>query len=379
MASPAKNLNGVRTNAFDLAGLYLRTAGLPDTPTTRRMLAAWFMAESSRVSGSRTDIIVYNNNPLNIRHTTWPGDRPQHDFSGNPNFASYSTPLKGAQAWKDYMNWGAGRWSSYKGILTALKVQEPAAFVKAITSSPWGTAGGLVGRILPGLPVNGSTNNPIPGAYGSSTPNATTANYDPNAALARLKAAGVSTDPNHVLTEEDLQKIFRFIYWEGDKNANIDFNTNPLYLALKNAYLGKTVNDFIQSGDKPIDTSAGFWQPLYDLVRGAFDPEVWLHAGAMVVGALMIGWGLKTVLSGIDVVGPPRVAVTSGGGGGGESIVERYPVIINPGGGKVEEEFTDVAEPVKPRPRPRVKRPKPIIPTQDPAYAEANQKAMQGR
>lgn len=125
------NLQPRQFNAYGLASLYLRTAGLPDTQLNRRILAAWFMAESKRVGS--TDVLVYNNNPLNITCTQCTN---YHQFNGiGLKFASYSGTTAGAEAWASLVR------RKYPGIYVALKAQDRGAFRSALAGGPphWGT------------------------------------------------------------------------------------------------------------------------------------------------------------------------------------------------------------------------------------------------
>lgn len=141
MAESSYNLRPAVVDAYALADLYLKRAGLPNTRSNRIMLTAWFMAESARVGNK--DIRVYNNNPLNI--TTSGSD--YHKFSGiGLRFANYSSPEAGADAWYGLLR------ARYPRVLKAF--ENDSGYVElasAITASPWGTSGGLVAKIAVSL------------------------------------------------------------------------------------------------------------------------------------------------------------------------------------------------------------------------------------
>lgn len=152
---------GVKTNALDLAALYLRQAGLPDNIITERMLAAWFMAESQRVGGSY--IMVYNNNPLNIRPESSSQDY-HHLYRINKDgtkrdlgkFASYGGTTAGAQAWNDFLTR-----NGYKGIITAFRHADPVALHSASawlnsSGNAWGTSANTFYSVYTGLVASGA-------------------------------------------------------------------------------------------------------------------------------------------------------------------------------------------------------------------------------
>ena len=141
MAANSYNLRPEVVDAYDLAELYLKRTGLPNTRSNRVMLTAWFMAESARI-GSR-NIRVYNNNPLNI--TTSSSD--YHKFAGiGLHFANYSDATAGADAWYGLLQ------RRYPRILSAFREDKGyLELAAAISASPWGTSGNLVKNIASGL------------------------------------------------------------------------------------------------------------------------------------------------------------------------------------------------------------------------------------
>lgn len=314
------NLSGQTVDARDLAALYLTRAGLPNTKTTQLMLAAWFMSESHREGGFK--IRVYNNNPLNI---TTSGSN-YHKFDGiGLHFANYSSPAAGADAWANLLQ----SRKSYRMILKALRAQDPAGFVLAIRNSPWGTNSRLVKSTYQGISGEnvklGDAGN-VPNSPNASFASATlisdnlTDEEKRQRALDLLTKAGITNlDPSHVFTHDEAVKI-------GALYANPQLGAKY--------WEGKTVADFVGSSiatgdankDLPLNGLADALGSIGDILDPAKMVPRLVHIGAILLGAFMVGYGIKVMLGSSGSIGGDIQ-------GGGTNLVEtRYPFIIEGGG-----------------------------------------------
>jgi hypothetical protein len=335
MVAPAGyNLNPNTYDVFQLASLYLRTAGLPDTPTNRRLLAGWFWAESAH--SGQTGVVAYNNNPLNI---TTSGSN-FHTFANNSlHFANYATPQEGAQAWTNLVNSNPG----YRGIVTALRVQDtPQAFSSAIGHSPWGTSSsGVLSAVyymqhftadLSGTPLlNGTPYSPN---YSVTFGNASNTAQP----IVETFATGTTITQDFISgLAQDLLNKGAF----GGTTAQGDFNP------VDNAVAGTAKGVFIAAMQPLIGMK---WGPSVNAPLGGYitqaaqnqpkapsGPDLttinsfitnlnsnnFLHIGAIAAGAVMVFFGLRILLAQAGVS-------TSGGqqGGTNTTVVRQYPVIM---------------------------------------------------
>jgi len=105
-----------------LASLYLRTMGAPDTPAMRNVMKAWFRAE-----GGPQD------NPMNLAGFEGPcGSR----HNANHTFPIFCSPEQGAIAWRDRLS---SPNHGYPRITKGLKSGDPVQALAAIVGSGWVT------------------------------------------------------------------------------------------------------------------------------------------------------------------------------------------------------------------------------------------------
>lgn len=210
MAVPTK-----RENAYQLAGRWLDSLGWPNNATTRRVLAAWFMSESPRVSGSTTDIWVKGNNPLNITCRTcsnyWVA-------GGTHRIVIYNSETAGITAFNSLIHSGG---PGYSGIVSAFthSPNDAAAQLHSINASGWVTGntnsyinknGNLLVKVydslnpptyVPSDTVSGSVDVPPSGTTGGGGGQFADKYYQ------LLQKLGISTDPNHTITHDEATKI----------------------------------------------------------------------------------------------------------------------------------------------------------------------------
>lgn len=341
---------GRQVNAFDLASLYLRTAGFPDTKINRRILAAWFMAESKRVG--KYDIIVYNNNPFNIRPDT--ANAPYHHLyrynkdgtkTDLGKFASYSGTTAGAQAWADFV-----RRNKYNGVIWALKNQDAAALnFKRADGKSWGTSFNLYWSIYKGFASSS------PNYSGTGTDLGDSSKYVAGQPIDAITASASGTDNTGSYTYILAQELEKY---RADKNISKD---SPVTLAqlqdfytvwlpandpgFFSKYPGIEKNLIIlinwtkQNGDgwstwksltdvpAQTDTNVPSTDPLAQ-IASFFDPSKWpargIHILAILTGGIMVFVGMKIIISNAGVDG-----VSAGAGGATTIIKQRYPAIID--------------------------------------------------
>lgn len=121
---------GQWVNAFNLADRYLRALGWPSTPTSRRVLAAWFMRESPHKG---TDVYVIGNNPLNMTTT---GGSYWLSGGGKYKIAIYPSEDAGIRAFSNRIH--SSHWG-YPVIVDAFKNHSDSgsAMILAINNSGW--------------------------------------------------------------------------------------------------------------------------------------------------------------------------------------------------------------------------------------------------
>lgn len=346
---------GRQVNAFDLASLYLRTAGLPDTQLNRRMLAAWFMAESKRVG--KTDIIVYNNNPLNIRPEG--SNQPYHTFTGVPGkFASYSGTTAGAQAWAEFL-----KRNKYNGIISAFKYSDVQAMRAALAGKPhWGTGANLYYSVFKELPADGSTGTNLgdsssfkgindSGSIDATLASDTSTTQDYLATMFEQYRKENGIDPNSKVTQAQFDNFITA--WLPQKNAALatalqegtgtsgggfwaQMTRNALANGVTWAELTKAHNAY----SSPYENAAKAPDPLA-AIGNFFDPAKWparmLHIGAILAGTGMVFYGLKIIISNAGVDG-----VSAGANSAHTIVRERYPAIID--SSEVDDESDDLVE-----------------------------------
>lgn len=319
------NLSGKQYNAFDLASLYLRTAGLPDTPLNRRILASWFMAESKRVGPS--DIMVYNNNPLNYTCTTC---TDYHQFGGNSlKFANYSSPAAGASAWANAIHRPI-----YAPINAAFKAQDWAGLAYALRTTPWGTSPMTFTNVFKSTPKDLSTGADLGtigghGAGGSWDPTG----GSPITTMLKRYIADHGIDPNSQITEGEWNN---FLAWEQEQTG-IDISGEFPYSKFQGMTWSDAIGGFSKFGvpnpsTNPLDTIAGALNNLSFWTDPAKGADRLFHIVGLLAGAAVFWLGLKTVLNSADVTGEGGGdVIVENAGGGSEKVVERYPVIIDKG------------------------------------------------
>lgn len=158
----------------------------------------WLTAENSD----------FPSNPLGILSGNSRGSGLEVGRTGR--FAAYASDTDGIRA-----AWWLLQHGPYGGIRAAIKTKNPALERQAIVNSPWAGGHYVHGK---GFPTTG-----IAGAAGSSggggippspvgIPVSAPAGSDADKLRAALQAAGISTDPSHVLTEAEAMALTRKVY-----------------------------------------------------------------------------------------------------------------------------------------------------------------------
>lgn len=134
------------------AAALLQRLGIPQSPGAIRSLVGWERAEGGHWNNSA------RYNPLNTTQNA-PG-------AGNTGTQGN---IKVYQSWDQGLNATVKtlRNGNYGGILHALKAGDPNAVASAIGSSPWGTNGGLVSRVISG--THATTAQPFTTSSSSGT------------------------------------------------------------------------------------------------------------------------------------------------------------------------------------------------------------------
>jgi len=346
------------TNANDLASLYLRTAGFPDTALNRRILRAWFFSESSR-DGLNANVL--NNNPLFITTRDPNSTYFKGEWSNHYKYMSYSTPLAGAQAWASLLRRG------YPGMYHALQKQDPTAFGNALGQKKWGTSARTWRRVFNGLPGIEKVGKLDSGATTAPDSDSKQARNE----LGAFYMAGkplVTFPRDHKLTAADVAYIMDILDKSGyvpDPKGPFGGLTRALALDgirdILKKHIGEKWNEALiaslafEIGDAaisadplngPLSGLSGIAAALNG-INEALDPNKW--AGriprflAVLAGGLSLAWGLKILVSEAGVKG-----IGSGGGGGGSTTIinsggnRTVPAFVYPEGGE-EEEVEEVA------------------------------------
>jgi len=316
-------------NAFVLADEYLKYLGWPSTPVTRRVMAAWFMRESSR---SGDNINVVGNNPLNISCTTCSNYRAVFDSKGRIHkIVVFSTPQQGMAAFKTLIN-GSG--PGYAGIVKAFKASPNAAgpIILAINQSGWvtGTTNSYVSNgkstladTYNGLILGGS-GDPISTAYDTSHPPSDTSSSSTSTTLTAFN--GLVTFPrDKILTQADVDSIYKKLlaagWFGGDPTQAVAGKI--FYDAMSKTLVGKPWNDTTlaaltkQTGIDASQATPSVNSPGINVVVDVFGA---LAGKAVAVAAILLGVGL--------VVGGAVLIAKDVYSGGGTSMVDPTPIIV---------------------------------------------------
>jgi hypothetical protein len=258
-------LNDSAYNVTTLAAL----TGMPKTTA-----AAWIRCEGQGTSNPT--------NPLNIGYWGYSTQRPgpHSSAAGAPGsgFASYSSALAGlTDAARMIATSG-----HYVGIRNAIATRDAVKVAQAIEASPWATGhyGGGPGKA--GCIVKGVNGGAAPSSGGSGAPPATTAGAPAAADAAKLQAglvaAGISTDPTHVLTTAEALALTRKVYplWRG----------GTLFDA------GQTVGDLLKM--KTLGTQGA--EAVGGLLNFAWLPGFAVNAGILVLVAVLGYKGFERIL-----------------------------------------------------------------------------------
>lgn len=284
--------NRQRVNAYQLAGQYLDALGWPNNTTTRRVLAAWFMRESARVSGSSSDIWVVGNNPLNISCTSCSNYRSV----GAHKIVVYNSNDAGIAAFNSLIH-GSG--PGYSGIVKTFSSQpsDPAAIIKSINKSGW---------------VTGNTNSYIHGSYNGlldtynglagpdtyvpsdTASSSTTAPPSPNVTI---YGGLISYPRDHIITEQDVNDMEKKLLltnpspFEGLDGAIAEKIFHDTMMSL----VGKPWNEqtLATAGNKlHVDANNAAIQPSTPGINVALNVFQALTGKAAAVAAILVGVGI---------------------------------------------------------------------------------------
>jgi hypothetical protein len=297
------------------------------------------MAESAHVAGRPGYIMVYNNNPLNI--TTSGSD--YHQFGGNRlHFANYSGSSAGADAWFSLLS----RKTSYRGIITALKAEDPTGLASAVGRSPWGTSTAGILGVMRRMGMDLSTGTNVGDGTAGAANNGKTVFQ--NELTKWLEQNNIAA--NSAVTQKQYDAFL--VYLKGV--TGIDISGEPNIIALGKSSVGKPWTELIGKTDKmdgtpstdPITGIATALQSFADFFTDpARNTARFVHVGAIVAGGLAVGFGVYLMIKGASAGG-----LSAGGSGGGNiTVYEDFG----------EDEIKDVEEEVTqetPAPKPPPKR-----------------------
>jgi hypothetical protein len=305
---------GVRVNALNLADRYLKALGWPSTPTSRRVLAAWFMRESPRVSGSATDIYVVGNNPLNMACFSncvsyWLAGGGSHKIIVFPSEAA------GIQSFGSLI--GNGN-HGYDKIESAFKNSstDPAVIVKAINNSGWVT--GKTGGHSYIYRKNGKLINGLLNTYNGLGSHDLSANNDYSGPTL---ADALGHDVN-IGSPKDVTAIVAELTQKYPNLPKSTLEDMPTYLI---DFVGKNASDvpFNYEGIPGADPSLNADKTGKNVpLNNPFDFFGALAGKALGVGAVLLGGGL--IIFGAIMVA--KDTYSSNGTGGG--MLDVTPIIV---------------------------------------------------
>lgn len=298
-----------KIDAFVLADYYLKALGWPSTPTTRRVLAAWFMRESPRAGGN--NIIVRGNNPLNITCTSC----SNYWLAGNGKVkvVTFDSPAAGAQAFAHLINGGG---PGYSGIVSAFKSNPDNGgfIVGAITRSGWVT-GNTNSYIYQGKNGLAATYN---GLGGSDIPTGAVLG-PPNTAPVKAFGDLVSFPDGHIITETDIASMSKTL---DDNHFFANYIQKVAFEEfMKQNALGKPWNKNLedtlakQAGVDAANVGNATNVPSVTLnVFGALAGKA-TAVGALLVGGVLVGIGTWLIVK--DVYSQ-----------GGSGMVDPTPIFV---------------------------------------------------
>lgn len=348
---------GKWVNAYDLASLYLRTAGLPDTARNRHILASWFKSESSH----KGDMIhVNNNNPLFITSPSksnpyfyiYKNGKPLLTSAGTPwRYRSYSDASTGATAWSNLLQ----SHGSYNAIYYALKHQDAVAFGSALNKSGWGTNASTWRSNYKATTDAGGTGSNVNNPIGNAT--LTSANADTYATdvgfLFDSDGKAVISFPLNATFDRNMADQ---IMGEYEKMVNADPNNyDPLSKALALDELRRILYKHADNKEKvtpelvakiAVESNIAAFNagrgnlnilpgPLGDIantLNEAINPEKWVsrgvHLAACLAGGFLIWKGVRLMIDEATDKRDRQTVIVEGG---------RYPAFV-------EDSFEDVEE-----------------------------------
>lgn len=285
------------TTAYDIASTFLRALGAPDTAGMRRAVAIWLKFESGGT--------VTGNNPWNL-HSGAPctqakgfcagqGSLPgqignRYAGPGDRNVAVFSTMDAGVKASANNLlrlapSYGYGR------VISQARAGNPIGFLSALQASSWSAGhysySKLVNAFKGGLSYNytinvrpvggGSVGPPNPDAVPSPAPTPGTGGTYADKFYQLLRNLGISTDPTHVITMAEANKIvaaFGSVFGGGA-------HPQP------GSFAGKTVGQIAGNLQSSGDAIAGAPAAIANAVLGPITSLV-----AYVLGVILILAGL---------------------------------------------------------------------------------------
>jgi len=281
--------------AYDVADAFLRALGAPSTPAMRRAVAIWLRFESGGT--------IIGNNPWNLHSGTacpktagfcpGQGSLPgqignRYAGPGDQNVAVFATLDDGAAASANNLVRLAPSYG-YGKVITAARAGDALGFLNALQQSSWsaghynfskltGAFGGTFdyNTTLTLRAPSGASASSLGTASSVGSATLASAENDKAKLEAALKAAGISTDPSHVLTEAEAIRLTRELYplWRG----------GSLFEA------GKTIETILgmttlgTKGGEAIGELMEIPAFLGNLAGVIFDPENWKYLGALAIG-----------------------------------------------------------------------------------------------
>lgn len=293
--------------AYDVSDAFLRALGAPTTPAMRRAVAIWLRFESGGM--------IVGNNPWNLHsgavcpksagYCPGQGSLPgqignRYAGPGDQNVAVFATLDDGAKASANNLTRLAPSYG-YGKVIAAARAGDALGFLNALQQSSWSAGHYNFSKLTSAFGGSFNYNTQLTlrtpaGGVGpvptSSIGSGQLATAGAEKQLADIfKSLGL-TDPNHVITADEAQKIAAAL-------------GSPRNTQLMAAYKGKTVGEMLKTAAADIPIVGGIIDAA-GLAAGVgaflFDTDNWKYMAAIALGVPMTLLGFY-LLAGVPTGG----------------------------------------------------------------------------
>jgi hypothetical protein len=298
------------TTSYEIASMFLRDIGAPDTQGMRRAVAIWLRFETGNT--------VYGNNPWNLhsgaacdaerKYCPGQGSLPgqignRYAGPGDKNVAVFGTINDGVRASaNNIMRQGYG----YPAVIRAARANDPIAFMTALQNSSWSAGhygySKLVNAVKSGLTYNFNVNLVTPQA--SDMQPVSSRDGEPLTFWKAGDRPGVTFPRGHILTADDVTYILDQLRAQGYFDDDVTGIAQKGLEGLLNAMIGREWNEQLALDiQKGLGIGAGEVADVLNPVKGLtdivgflFDAQNWFYILGLLAGVALAGVGGKLII-----------------------------------------------------------------------------------